>query len=190
MCIEWTLLPFCDMDQTFTILSVVYSAGHPFTVLIQIGQTFAPLPWDYGLYRKSRPKKQRSISRVEKRGPRLTRFYDYIYAITDYALRFVQTREETNFYYTEIRCELSTSGQQHRGMLQARRFKGHSTAAGTLCSSWRRSSMPLSLYANVPQTSTPSAQRVTQPWWGGRQGTPGKLRTSRVATPSIHAICS
>ena len=69
---------------------------------------------------------------MEKRGPRLTRFYDYIYAITDYALRFVQTREETNFYYTEIRCELSTSGQQHRGMLQARRFKGHSTAAGTL----------------------------------------------------------
>ena len=110
---------FCDMDQTFTILSVVYSAGHPFTVLIQIGQTFAPLPWDYGLYRKSRPKKQRSISRVEKRGPRLTRFYDYIYAITDYALRFVQTREETNFYYTEIRCELSTSGQQHRGMHHA-----------------------------------------------------------------------
>ena len=124
-------------------------------------------------------------SKYRKKRGRPSVFMIYLRPITDYGTN----KRRDQLYYTEINVS-SPSGQQHRGMLQARRFKGHSTAAGTLCSSWRRSSMPLSLYANVPQTSTPSAQRVTQPWWGGRQGTPGKLRTSRVATPSIHAICS
>ena len=44
--IEWTLLPFCDMGQTFTIL-LKFREFPTFTVLIQIGQTFITLPWDY-----------------------------------------------------------------------------------------------------------------------------------------------